>query len=62
MMVKPMVKRNLTPDEHLKPPATESYLLVDGYGQPKKIYIKRNQPMQQQASQTIDYGGDYPTS
>jgi hypothetical protein len=38
----PKIKRNLTPDEHLKPPAAESYLLVDGFGQPRKIYIKRN--------------------
>jgi len=28
----PKIKRNLTPDEHLKPPAAESYLLVDGFG------------------------------
>ena len=38
----PKIKRNLTPDEHLKPPPAESYLLVDGFGQPRKIYIKRN--------------------
>jgi hypothetical protein len=39
----PKIKRNLTPDDHLKPlPAAESYLLVDGFGHPRKIYIKRN--------------------
>jgi hypothetical protein len=41
-VVVPKVKRNLTPDEHLKAPAAESYLLVDNFGQPRKIYLKRN--------------------
>lgn len=37
----PVVKRNLTPDDHLSKVGPEGYLLVDGKGKPRKIYIQR---------------------
>lgn len=59
----PIVKRNLTPDDHTNKQDVDSYLLVDNNGQPKKVYIKRNVPIkvinQKDAkSKTLDYSDD----
>ncbi|CDW85930.1 UNKNOWN [Stylonychia lemnae] len=61
----PVVKRNLTPDDHLRKEQAESYILVDQKGKPKKIYIQRNVPIKvhspnsrdinKNQSKTLDY-------
>lgn len=59
----PIVKRNLTPDDHTNKQDVDSYLLVDNNGQPKKVYIKRNVPIKvinhkDPKSKTLDYSDD----
>lgn len=59
----PVIKRNLTPDDHINKKDVDSYLLVDNHGQPRKVYIKRNVPVKMQSpnkqSKTLDYSDDH---
>jgi hypothetical protein len=58
----PVVKRNLTPDDHTGVKEAESYLIIDSQGLPRKIYIQRKiqaktigqSPLKVQA-RTLDY-------
>lgn len=58
----PIVKRNLTPDDHVNKKDVDSYLLVDNHGQPRKVYIKRNVPVKvhspSKQSKTLDYSDE----